>query len=72
MIIESDIALAVGWVANKENIPWKLLNDVISIDMLIEEVACVGVIYTSKEVNDLADYLEKSRVNITCLIWSLM
>lgn len=60
LLIESDSALAVGWVTKKENRPWKLLNDLIIIDSIMTEVDCLGISHIFRESNSMADYLAKS------------
>lgn len=55
VLIESDSTLAVGWVSNKQNRPWKLLNELHMIDMLMVDVGCVGVVHIFREANDVAD-----------------
>lgn len=72
IIVESDSALVVGWITNKEHRPWKLLNNLISIDMLIEEVDCVGVFHIFRESDHLADYLAKSGRDRSSPIWSFL
>lgn len=45
IIIESDASIAVGWTKNKAHRPWKLLNDLNLIDILLDEVDCIAVIH---------------------------
>lgn len=62
ILIESDYALAVGWVNNKVNRTWKLIQDLNLIDLLYIEV----------ESNYLGDYLAKSECNKRVPIWALL
>lgn len=59
-VVESDSSLAVGWVVNKANRPWKLLFDLNQIDLLMVEVGCVEISHIFREANVEADKLAKS------------
>lgn len=60
IIVESDSAMAVGWISNKEDRFWKLLNDLTLIDLLMEGVHCVEVFHVFRKSNAFADYLAKT------------
>lgn len=72
ILIESDFALAVSWVNNKVNRPWKLIQDLNLIDLLCIVVDCLGVNHIFRESNHLADYLAKSGCYRENEIWSLV
>lgn len=72
ILIESDYALAVGWVNNKVNRTWKLIQDLNLIDLLYIEVDCIGINHIYKESNYLGDYLAKSECNKRVPIWALL
>lgn len=65
LIIESDSSLAVGWVNNKSNRPWKLLNALNQIDMWLIEVNCLKVNHIFREANGEADRLAKRGAEFT-------
>lgn len=67
--IESDSSLAVGWVGNNRNRPWKLLNDLHLIDLLMLEMDCVGVHHVFREANSMADFLAKSGCDREIALW---
>lgn len=60
VVVESDSTLVVGWVKRRTNRPWKLLQDLHLIDILIIEVECLQVYHVYREVNGQADFLAKS------------
>jgi ribonuclease HI len=70
VIIESDCSIAVGWVSSNLNRPWKLRDDLSTIDRLREEVDCINVNHIYREANMLADYFAKSGCNRIRNIWS--
>lgn len=59
VIIESDSTLAVGWVMNNSNRPWKLLSDINQIDHLMFEVNCTRVFHIFREANTIVHNLAK-------------
>lgn len=59
IIIESDASLAVGWVNNRYNRPWKLHNALNQIDQWVSEVNCLKVKHIFREANSEADKLAK-------------
>lgn len=72
VLIESDSTLAVGWVNNSSNRPWKLVNALNQIDTLMVEVECSGVGHIYREANSIADELAKSghsRVIPLCVLF---
>lgn len=62
LLIESDSILAVGWVNNKSNRPWKLGNELNLIDNLRTELDVLEVAHIFREANPVADDLAKSGV----------
>ena len=59
VVLESDCLVAVSWVNNKGNRPWKLLNYLNHIDYLVQEVNCIQIKHVMREGNALADFLAK-------------
>ena len=59
VVLESDSMVAVSWVNNKKNRPWKLQNYLNHIDHLAKEVNCLQIKHVMREANVLADYLAK-------------
>lgn len=57
--IESDSSLAVGWVNNHSNRPWKLITVLNQIDQWILETNCLKVSQIYREANFNADKLAK-------------
>lgn len=72
ILIESDSALAVGWVNNKVNRPWKVIQDLNLIDSLCVEVDCLGISHIFRESNHLADYLAKTGCSRQTEIWAML
>lgn len=72
VIIESDSLLAVGWVSCKSNRPIKMLPDLKRIDILCNEIDCLGVCHVYREANDLADHLATEGCGRSQPIWSLL
>ncbi|XP_057458739.1 uncharacterized protein LOC130749399 [Lotus japonicus] len=59
IIIERVASLAVGWVNNRCNRPWKLINTLNQIDLWMVEVNCLKVQHIFREANGEADKLAK-------------
>src|ERR1044072_1958977 len=76
VIIESDCLVAVSWVNNKENRPWKLQNYLNHIDYLVLEVNCLQIKHILREGNVLADFLAKKgsshEIHICCCCNSIL
>lgn len=68
-VLESDSSLAVGWVKERRNMPWKLLYDPNQIDFLMAEVNCLGIHHIFYEANGMADHLAKSGCNRRNTLW---
>lgn len=43
VILESDSTTAIGWVASRDKRPWKLINELNQIDLLMKEVNCMEI-----------------------------
>lgn len=69
IVIESDSTLAIGWVKNGENRPWKHLNDFHTIDFLRVDVNCVDIVHVYREGNDKADDLAKEGCDRAVPLW---
>lgn len=71
VLIESDSLLAVGWVASKDNRPWKFLRDLLQIDLLMVEVGCSVVSHIFREANSMANHLAKTGCHRSTLLWGI-
>lgn len=70
VLIESDSTIDVGWVNSKSNRPWKLLNELNQIDLLMELTKYSKVVHMFREANDSADLVAKVGCNkVNSLRW---
>lgn len=69
MIIESDSMAAVKWVNSQSNRPWKLLNTLNHIDILLAEINCFEVRHIFRESNFIADHLAKKGCSSESILW---
>lgn len=72
VIVESDATIAIGWVISKDKRPWKLMNELNQIDLLMTEINCLGIRHTYREGNTIADYLANKGCEIQDPIWVLV
>ncbi|XVF25458.1 hypothetical protein REPUB_Repub13aG0213900 [Reevesia pubescens] len=63
LVIESDSMVAVSWCKDADSRPWRLWNEFMSIDSLLQQDGYVSFSNIFREANGIADHLTKSSVN---------
>lgn len=72
VILKSDSTTAIGWVILRDKRPWRLINELNRIDLLMKEMNCMEIRLTYREGNIVGDYLANKGCERMDPMWVLL